>query len=178
MPERTALLTFMRELDFKHDGKWQDLPDDHPDIVKLRLLEEAIPKRGPKIKYKKPEIKYIKPKEKTKSDRQRMWTKEEDEFLLKHAESMTIKEMAKELKRSHNSVAYRCARNEIQPKRAATSNSRAVVQMDMERKRVAVYPSIRIAAEETGIYFRGISKVANGHRESAGGYYWEFEEER
>lgn len=51
---------------------------------------------------------------------------------------------------------------------------KSVTQRDRDRRIVGIYPSVSDAQRLTGI--RHIGDCANGHRKSAGGYYWSFTE--
>lgn len=161
MTERTEFLAFMRELDFKYDGKWQNLPDDHPDILKLQKLQERIPVRNKPVRKTKNQMEPV---------ASTVWTQEEEAWLVQNYRRMTKAELGERLNRTYSSVARKCRMLGLQTKVGHRSHS--VVQYDLEMNVVAKYPSMKEASVETGVYLKGISMAANGKRKTAGGYIW------
>lgn len=74
----------------------------------------------------------------------------------------------------------RCERTsqieDVQPitKCENTGIGRPIVQIDMNGRQVAQYPSKRAASIKTGINVRGISDVLSGIQKSAGGFKWQY----
>ena len=62
----------------------------------------------------------------------------------------------------------------IERKQASRKGERgkAVIQLDLQGKIVNRFISLNEAAEKTGINSTSISKVINGHIQTAGGYFW------
>ena len=54
------------------------------------------------------------------------------------------------------------------------TGSKAIVQFDKNKNRIATYNSAREAEKETGVGFRLISQVCNGTKKSAHGYIFQF----
>ena len=52
--------------------------------------------------------------------------------------------------------------------------AKPVVQLDSQGREIARYASATEAALQTGVDLGNITKVCNGQRHSAGGYYWRF----
>lgn len=51
-----------------------------------------------------------------------------------------------------------------------------VLQYDLDGNFIRKYYGIMEAQRETGVQFKNISKVCHGERNSAGGYFWKYEE--
>ena len=61
---------------------------------------------------------------------------------------------------------------------ANNCRAQAVRQYDLNRNLIAEYPTMTEAYKTTGVDFRKISLVAKGKRKTAGGYIWEYVNEK
>ena len=52
--------------------------------------------------------------------------------------------------------------------------SKPVIQMDLFRRYINEYPSIKIAGEVTKVHYTAINKCCRGKAKSAGGYKWKY----
>lgn len=99
------VLDFMVHLDFKHEGgRWHDLPNDHPDIVKLQSLSPFI------------------------KTRQGRWTDECDNFLKENFMEMDDDEIGERLGFSGSAVSKK--RHEFKLYRVEKSKRVRVIDID------------------------------------------------
>ena len=70
---------------------------------------------------------------------------------------------------------YQTSRKYIQNIMTDATKKR-VAQYDLQNNLIAVYESAAEAMRQTGINNRGISRVCNNKRKTAGGYIWRFQE--
>jgi len=57
----------------------------------------------------------------------------------------------------------------------ATHNSRAVIQYSLDGKKIASFPSLKLASKSTGIPSQNIGRVCKGKGKTAAGYKWEYD---
>lgn len=148
-----ALADFMKEMDSKHGERWQDLPDNHPDIILMQTIAN-----GGKL----PEKRIL-----------REVTKEEQEYIRSNHKKKTYKQMAKELGMSNETLKRGMNGMGLLKGRPG----RSVIQMNREGQVIGTYSSITQAALHNNITHSMIVNACRKRVSTAGGFIWKYEEE-
>ena len=108
-------------------------------------------------------------KEKENAERIKLQQKEEKKRLEKEQKKMQEELKEEELK---NRLEKR-KNNQTIP-----VNARIIIQLDDNHNVINTYPSIAEAVRQTGINSKSIRDAANGVQKHAGGYVWEYSEDK
>lgn len=108
-------------------------------------------------------------------------TRKTEEFRKKQSEICKIANNTKEYKLRQSESAKKIWQSDEYRKSHSGSNngrSQAVRQYDLERNFIAEYPTMTDASQKTGVGVAKISLVAKKQRKTAGGFIWEYVNDR
>lgn len=143
-----------------HGDRWEELPDNHPDIVKLHQLSILLDGG-----------------EKPKAGRVgKQWTDDEIAFVKANHSTMSDEQMAIALGTTKHTVSHRRLKMGLTAYNRK-NNPKAVIQCDMLGNPIRRFESINKAAEYMGSSDRSISLVCTGKRSSFRGHIWRYENE-
>ena len=147
------VLDYMDYLSDTHKN-WENLPESHPDIIKLRQLQVLIDDERPTLRTE--------------------WTESDVKYLRNVYSVMTDREIAKQLDMSEDRV-YR-KRKELRLRRKRRyPRSKVVYQLDVNGNRLRRFDSVKAAAHFIGGSPNAIAYVCRGERPLFRGFGWEYE---
>lgn len=147
------VLDYMEYLSDTHKN-WENLPESHPDIIKLRQLQVLIDDERPVFRTE--------------------WTESDVKYLRDVYSIMTDSEIAKQLDMSEDRV-YR-KRKELRLRRKVRyPRSKVVYQLDIKGNRLRRFDSVKAAAHFIGGSPNAIAYVCRGERPLFRGFGWEYE---
>lgn len=147
------VLDYMDYLSDTHKN-WENLPENHPDIIKLRQLQVLIDDERPVFKTE--------------------WTDSDVKYLRNVYSIMTDREIAKQLDMSEDRV-YRKRRELRLRRKVRYPRSKAVYQLDVNGNRLRRFDSVKAAAHFIGGSPNAIAYVCRGERPLFRGFGWEYE---
>lgn len=130
---------------------WENLPESHPDIIKLRQFQVLIDDERPVFRTE--------------------WTESDVKYLRNVYSVMTDREIAKQLDMSEDRVYRKRMELKLRRKRRYP-RSKVVYQLDIKGNRLRRFDSVKAAAHFIGGSPNAIAYVCRGERPLFKGFGW------